>query len=259
MQRTSLKDLSRALQALNLPRGRMVMVHSGLLKFGILEGGVAGVLEVLLDHLGQDGTLVMPAFSLEYGATRVWNYHETPSDAGALTEYFRKQTGTIRTLHPFHSVSVFGKEQDAFRQCKNLSSFGPGSPFDVLIQGDAVNLSLGTEFEGGASYLHHAEEEAQVPYRFEKKFPGQVYDSHGELVEQTFRMYVRIIRPEYQYLNNWDGVWKELQHLFRLEMVGHAKLYLSNINEVHRRFKKLLLADPFFSVDLQPITASNTE
>ena len=49
-----------------------------------------------------------------------WNANETKSEAGVLTEYFRKQNNTVRTIHPFHSVVAYGKYANDFAECNSL-------------------------------------------------------------------------------------------------------------------------------------------
>jgi aminoglycoside N3'-acetyltransferase len=51
------------LAALGLQRGMMVMVHSSLSRVGWTEGGPLTVIQALLEVLGRNGTLVMPAES----------------------------------------------------------------------------------------------------------------------------------------------------------------------------------------------------
>jgi aminoglycoside 3-N-acetyltransferase len=252
MHRTSLKDLKECLVRLGVKTGQTLIVHSSLLRFGVLEGGAKGVYQLLLEMLGPNGTLVMPAFTFAYGSSRIWDYHSTKSETGALTEFMRKQPDVIRTIHPFHSVVVQGSLRDEFGKCQQLSSFGRGSPFDLLHQAGAYNLSLGTDFEGGATFLHHTEEVRQVPYRMNKEFPGEVHLADGTLDPRTFRMFVRAIEPEYEYVNNWNRVWEALQQeqVFQVEDLQGAPVMLSHIPTAHAAFDRLLLANPFFAAEI---------
>ena len=104
MHSTSLKDLSQTIINLKIPPSSTVMIHSSLLKFGIIENGIEGLLKCIVESLSGDTTILMPAFTFGFSETGYWSAKKTKSEMGALTEYFRKQEGTIRTLHPFHSV-----------------------------------------------------------------------------------------------------------------------------------------------------------
>ncbi|MBY0237588.1 MAG: AAC(3) family N-acetyltransferase, partial [Burkholderiaceae bacterium] len=135
-----------------------------------------------------------------------------------------------------------------FARCKNLSSFGPGSPFEQLVEMEAVNLALGTEFVGGATFLHHTEEVAAVPYRFYKEFPGQVLDAQGQVQPDHFRMYVREITDAYEYDNDWAPVWELFvsQGLVRQQNLAGANIFAMDIKPAHACFLSTLQAQPYY-------------
>ncbi|MDO8605357.1 MAG: AAC(3) family N-acetyltransferase [Phaeospirillum sp.] len=247
MRRTALADIRDALESLEIPRDRVVFIHSGMIKFGLLEGGSAGLLDVLRDVLGPDATLVMPAFTLSFGRSRVWHAADSKSEMGVFTEFFRTQPGVKRNIHPFHSVCAQGPLADAVVAGLCPSSFGPGSAYDRLYDLDALNLSIGTEFVGGATYLHMGEERARVPYRFMKEFPGEVRDATGGLIDMTFTMYARTMTDEYEYDTDWSLWWDELtEHgCFRTADLKGAMFCLSEIKKTLGVFETLILADPF--------------
>ena len=162
-------------------------------------------MKCLHEVLGDEATILMPAFTLSTGKTRHRDYH-SKAVTGALAEYFRKLRGTLRTIHPFHSLSVAGPKAKDFASCQNLSSFGIGSPFDQLYEKGAFNIALVIRLVGGATFLHHAEEMAQVSYRFYKDFPGEVIAEDGVKRENTYKMFVREIGDTYEYRNEWCHV-----------------------------------------------------
>jgi len=77
---------------------------------GHVPGGPETVIRGLLGALGEGGTLLMPALS--YNLVRLaapdvyplFDYKNTPSIVGKITEYFRTRPGTLRSLHPTHNV-----------------------------------------------------------------------------------------------------------------------------------------------------------
>ena len=225
------------------------MIHSSLLKFGIIENGIEGLLGCIQESLAGDTTIIMPAFTFSFSATGYWSARKTKSEMGALTEHFRQQNDTIRTIHPFHSVAVLGKYAKDFLKCSSLSSFGKGSPFEKFIDLNAYNLSLGTEFIGGATFVHHTEETCQVPYRYYKEFSGKVYDMNENKVDKVFKMYVRKITNRYEYENNWDKVFKDLcrEGCFKLDSLNGAKIILSSIKQTHKIFNQYIVSDPMYA------------
>jgi len=249
MHSTSLKDLSQKIIGLGIPPSSTVMIHSSLLKFGIIENGIEGILKCIMDSLAGDATILMPAFTFGFSDTRYWSAKNTKSEMGALTEYFRKQDGTIRTIHPFHSVVAYGSHAKDFATCNSLSSFGSGSPFEKLLELDAYNLSLGTEFIGGATFVHHTEEVCQVPYRYYKEFPGEIYDMNEKKVDKIFKMYVREITATYEYDNNWVKVFRDLcnEGCFKIDILNGAKIILSSMKNTHNVFKKYISSDLYYA------------
>ncbi len=249
MHSTSLKDLSRKITGLGIPPSSTVMIHSSLLKFGIIENGLAGFFNCIIESLSGDTTILMPSFTFSFSDSGYWNAKKTQSEMGVLTEYFRNLNGTVRTIHPFHSVVALGKYANDFAKCNSLSSFGKGSPFEKLLEFDAYNLSLGTEFIGGATFVHHTEEVCQVPYRYYKEFPGDVYDRKDEKVREVFKMYVRKITSTYEYENNWDRVFKDFVNkgCFHIDYLNGAKIMLSSMKITHGVFKNYISSDLFYA------------
>jgi aminoglycoside 3-N-acetyltransferase len=255
VKRTSPAELLAVLARLQLPRNHVYMVHSSLLKFGLVDGGLPAVMACLWQTVGPKATLLMPAFSFSFGQSRRWDYHASRAETGALCEHFRKLPQTWRTLHPFHSLVVCGPQAQAFTACHQASSFGAGSPFEQLVEHEAMNIGLGTEFVGGATFLHHAEELARVPYRVHKRFPGEVVDAHGQRLNRTFEMYVRRVDGCHEYQNQWAPVWDDLreQDLVRCEQLHGAKVFAMPIKACHDWFLGRLLADPYYCAAEAPM------
>ena len=109
MHSTCRKELSKMINSLGIPPSSTIMIHSSLLKFGVIENGIEGFYNSIVDSLSGDCTLVMPTFTFEYSGKRYWNAKTSKSEMGVLTEYFRKLEGTVRSIHPFHSDAIYGK------------------------------------------------------------------------------------------------------------------------------------------------------
>jgi aminoglycoside 3-N-acetyltransferase len=249
MRKTSLAEFEAAFNEIELPDNPTVIIHSSLLRFGIIEGGVRALLELLIKQFGTEGTLCMPTFTFSYPKRKYWHALQSKSEAGSLTEYFRKREGVVRSLHPFHSICTIGPNAPYLISEISDSSFGPKSPFAKLFELNAFNISLGTNFIGGATYLHHTEESTRVPYRFYKKFPGSVFDISGQSVENEFSMYVRRMSGEYEYKENWEAVWERFEQtdLFKPFHINDVPGSVSSIRDTHSYFRSMLLAEPFFA------------
>jgi aminoglycoside 3-N-acetyltransferase len=102
------KDFRKALRAVGVKPGMLLMVHSSLSAFGYVEGGSATCIDALSATLGTRGTLAMPTHSLSVLGKPVYQAATSPSLVGAVTESFRKMPGVIRSPHPTHSVAASG-------------------------------------------------------------------------------------------------------------------------------------------------------
>lgn len=177
------KSLALDFSRLGLRAGMIVMVHSSLGKTGWTVGGPVSVIRALLEVLGADGTLVMPAESPCVADPIDWNdrrvkdeWHDTirehlpvfdplttPTSMGAIPEAFRTYPGTKRSNHPLVSVCANGRYAGKITEEHSLAFCeGRGTPFEKLYDLDAHTLLLGVGFDRCTS-LHYAE--SLVPQR----------------------------------------------------------------------------------------------
>lgn len=160
--------LTTQIEALGLKPGVTLMVHAAFSRVGWTEGGAESAVQALLNALGPDGTLVMPAASpqlspadaellLPPGPGQLFDPRNTPTTMGALAECFRTWPGTLRSNHPLESVCAKGPNareivsEHAFVFCE-----GRGTPFEKLYTLGAFTLLLGVGFNRCTS-LHYAE------------------------------------------------------------------------------------------------------
>ena len=187
----TLDSLRRELRELGLSTGMTVMVHSSLGKVGWTVGGPVTVIRALLDVIGPEGTLVLPAESPQISDPSTWNdtrvkpeWHDTirehlpifdllttPTTMGTIPEAFRTFPGTLRSNHPLVSVCANGplaKEitaEHALEFCE-----GKGTPFEKLDTLGAYTLLLGVGFNRCTS-LHYAESLVPARRTMVNRFP----------------------------------------------------------------------------------------
>ncbi|HYT62309.1 MAG TPA: AAC(3) family N-acetyltransferase, partial [Gemmatimonadales bacterium] len=107
-------DLQRALLQLGVLPGDVLMVHSAFDRFLGFHGGPVDVIRALQQVVGPDGTLMMPTIpfqgsAIEYALGEpVFDARQTVSRMGLITEVFRRAPGVVRSVHPTHSVAVWG-------------------------------------------------------------------------------------------------------------------------------------------------------
>lgn len=177
-------EILSAFQALGLEKGAAVMVHTSLSKIGYVCGGAQTVIEALLEAVGGEGTVMMPAQSwknldpedgvhgdVEEAYWQVirdhWPAYDkrlTPTNTmGAVAEMFRSWPGTLRSDHPARSVAAWGKYAEYLTSGHDLSNiFGDGSPIGKLYELDGDVLLIGVGYDKNTS-LHLADARAEYP------------------------------------------------------------------------------------------------
>ena len=63
------KHIQNGLRKVGIENGDVVFVHSSLSSFGHVEGAADTVIDALVETVGNEGTIVMPAFTWE-------NFHD---------------------------------------------------------------------------------------------------------------------------------------------------------------------------------------
>ena len=129
------------LRSLGLARGDRVVVHSSLRAVSPVEGGAEAVVDALLDVLGPEGLLVVPAFTYD---TERFDPTVEPGRTGAVAEAVRLRPDAVRSLHPAHSVAALGAGADEL--CAGhelLAGTDVDSPLDRLARAGGCVLLLG--------------------------------------------------------------------------------------------------------------------
>jgi aminoglycoside 3-N-acetyltransferase len=161
---------------LRLATGDVVFVHSSLDQLN-LDFPFYRVLTLLRQVIGPRGTMLFPTYpnhrisSYEYLLQgKVFDVRRTPSYAGLLTEFARKQPDAVRSLHPTKSVCAIGplaRELTSTHQ-NSRYPYDACSPFYKLTehQGKIVGLGVWTSRLSFAYCVDDVLKEA---------FPARVY------------------------------------------------------------------------------------
>jgi len=142
--------LVKALRELRIREGSVLLVHSSLSRLGIVEGGAKTVIEALLEVLGPNGTLAMPAFGWSPNENAVFDCRKSPSRLGVISETFRRRPGVLRSCHPTHSVAAFGPQAEYLisEHMRSKTPFDNFSPYQKLLKlnGDILCLGVSIRF-----------------------------------------------------------------------------------------------------------------
>lgn len=181
-----------------LKEGDLVLVHSSLKRllfklkdeFGELISPKL-IYDSLIKTLGENGTLILPLYNFDFPNTKYFNFNETPSQMGALTEIGRNQTNAVRTGHPIYSFSVIGKLSNEFEGINNKSGYGKDSPFAKIKELNGKIAIIGLTDQNSMTSYHFVEEQNLVDYRYFKDFTGKYIDKNGNESIKTYSLFVR--------------------------------------------------------------------
>lgn len=141
--------------------------------------------------MGPMGTIFSPSASMNLCNTNIpYDNIRTPSyEMGALAEHFRLNPRSIRSLHPFWSISGLGQNADVL---KNVSrhSYGAGSPWSSFLDLNVLQVNVGLHPSKAVTLIHHVEVASGVPYRYTKEFLHPIINEKGLINIEPFYMSV---------------------------------------------------------------------
>lgn len=196
-------DIEHALKKAGVKRGDTIIVHSALTAFGkfcpereesmdaYIDFLMNSIVNAMKSSVGKGGTILMPTFSWSFCRQGVFDVSKTPSEVGALTNYFRNLSDVSRTLHGIYSFAVWGGKKDFFMEI-GKDSFGKGSVFEKIHNINGKMMFFGAPFHS-ATFVHYIEQQHGVPYRFIKSFSGAIRGD-GEVYGDKFTFNVKYKR-----------------------------------------------------------------
>ena len=190
-------DFEKIFHNLNIKKGDNIIINSDIKKILIhykkqkekLNPNL--ILDSVLSKIGDDGTLLLPTFNWDFCNGKEFNYFKTPSKSGSLTKVALSRNDFIRTKNPIYSFAVSGKSQKFLKNLMHESCFDLNSPFGFLIKNKGKNLFIDIDYKESLTFVHVAEQQIGVNYRYLKKFESNYIDENNikNLAECT--MYVR--------------------------------------------------------------------
>lgn len=142
----SASDIVTAMVDMGLRCGDTIIVHCAMNNFYNYRGTSTEIIDALLNYLGPEGTLCMPAYPFDKAnPNKVFDVQSDKTAAGCLAETFRNYPGVKRSLNKLHSVCAIGKNADFLLSEHHLSQtcFDEKSPFYKLELVGGVSFSLG--------------------------------------------------------------------------------------------------------------------
>ncbi|MBF0369116.1 MAG: AAC(3) family N-acetyltransferase [Magnetococcales bacterium] len=189
---TDQEQMAAHIRACGVEVGADIIVHSTLLGFGVLQGGVEMVYRALRSVVGEGGTIAVPTYLLGADPNLIYDAATTPSLAvGSFSEYLRQLDGAVRSPCPLHSHAAVGPKAALLNEVDGGISLGRGSDFDILHDAGFATLMLGCPFKDGATFVMHLEAVAGVHFREWLDLRRKIRDPDGSVRSIRCRYYAR--------------------------------------------------------------------
>ena len=234
-------DLEKSLRVQGVSPGDVLLVHSSFDSLSAFSGRPSDVVNVLLQILGKDGTLLMPTMSFTGSATkyvestRNVDLRRCPSRMGLITEIFRRWKGVTRSVHPTHSVACYGRLANELARDHQLATTpcGKPSPYSKLSAHAGKILLLGTGL-GAMTLFHYLEEELESRMPFSPFTKKRYQLSTTDLKGECHQTETRLFEPTISRRRNLDKLKAELVRagFWNEWHIGNLNLILLNASDV---------------------------
>ncbi len=177
---------------LGITNGDVVFVHSSVEN---LNPGFSmyAIIDILLDIVGDEGTLVFPCWHFDYRAEdylrkdEVFDVRKSLTVMGFLPWLACRYQDALRSLHPTNSCVAIGKYAEEITSEHHTSIYpcGEKSPFYKIVNygGKIIGLGVSTY---NLSFVHCVEDtmlsEFPVKTRTDEIFDGKVRDYSGNII-----------------------------------------------------------------------------
>jgi len=255
------EDILKALRKAGIKEEETIFVHSDLSRLGKL-GDIKNLndfldsfIDVFLEVVGGKGTVIVPTFSYSFTKKENFNVNLTKSTLGILTERLRNRDKAIRSVHPLFSVAAVGKDARFFTKNLSLNSFGKNSVFERMWQRNTAIVLFGLS-EFLFTFIHYVEENFGVPYRYYKRFKGQIINKNKKY-DANYRYYVRDL--EINPITDLSRLYREMKRkkLLKESKLGNGKIIVIHCRDVFTVAKKMLRKN-IYSLIKKPVKRGKT-
>jgi aminoglycoside 3-N-acetyltransferase len=176
---------------MGIKQGSVVFIHSSVDTLNI-DFSVYRLLEILLETVGKDGTLVFPAWHFTIRAEdyltkgQVFDVRRSPSALGLLSELARRHPAAIRSVHPINSIVAIGKHalEIVGEHGTSVYPCDETSPYFKIIGHNGIIAGLGVD-TNFLSFVHCPEDvlkkQFPVKTRLDKVFEAKVKLPDGSI------------------------------------------------------------------------------
>jgi aminoglycoside N3'-acetyltransferase len=235
-------DLQAALRQLGITVGDVLMVHSSFDALQGFRGNPADVIATLEAVVEPEGMLIMPTLPFSGSAVEyalqdpIFDAQRTTSRMGLITEVFRRSSGVLRSLHPTHSVAVWGGRAKELVCDHHLARTpcGPDTPYGRLMDLRGKILFLGVPVRT-MTFIHFVEEALEplmpVPVFAPSEYALRFRTPTGEIRVANMRLF----SPQLAGHRDGAPLIAELKRRgwWRQRQVGRVQMILLEARDVY--------------------------
>lgn len=247
----SKEDIIHTLQRVDLVKGDSIFVHSNLGFFGTMKGAKTKddyckiFRDSIFEVIEMDGTLIVPTFTYSFFNKEDFDLEKTPSACGMFSEWIRNESNAFRSEDPNFSVAAIGKHSKFFTIDAPSHSFGKNSFWERFfnLNGKFCNFN----FDTASTFSHYVEKSLNVPYRFDKEFPGAII-KNKQYEQKSFYHFVRELKKEYEpEFTKFDSAARK-QGLAKFYNLGKGQIVCISAKDSFNLISTELKKDPYFLV-----------
>ena len=197
------QDILNQLEAMNAPKGGVVMMHTSLRAVGEMEGGAQGLLDAMIEYFTAEGGLFcVPTHTWSNPGDGKFTLDLTnpSSRLGTFPSVAAADPRGVRSVNPTHSMMVFGDRAAAEEFVKDdpfvLTSTSPKSCYGKIIDRGGHILLVGVAHNRN-TILHCVGEMLDLPNRMmTKPRPTLIREKDGTVYERDIALYYTDYTPD---------------------------------------------------------------
>lgn len=179
-------DIFRMLESSNIKHDDIVTIHCSLRAIGEIENGADGLIDAVSEYLSE-GLFVVPTHTWANvnKENPFFDVKTTVPCIGTLAKVAAFRKDAVRSLHPTHSVAVFGKGAAEYVKGEEHSATPAplGGCLSRLYEENGKILLVGVGHERN-TYLHAADERYDIQNRLNPNtFEITIQDYDGNLLK----------------------------------------------------------------------------
>lgn len=250
------QQLKQQLKEMGIERTDSLLVHSSMKSLGVVEGGADTLIDALMESVSE-GMLLMPAHTWKQMSEEhsFFDPETEPVCVGIVPELFRKRPGVVRSLHPTHSMSVYGKGAEEYiKGEENLNTpCGPGGCWSRLKDISAKILLIGVTHTRN-TFIHGVEEAYDVPERFTAQ-PVKFQVKHPDGSVKEVEMYRHYNPKEPHISETYDKMYQGYEEMGAAKCVqlGDAKCVLCDAKKIFEITGRILSKEINCFIDRETI------